>query len=431
MRSSRCSRSGSRATSSAICAASTACASSSRGARTTRPTPSPPAEPRPRRCARRSWCCRGRRTSRCSSTRPASPARSKPSQERSRVRGGSVFALRVVPRRLLVAAVPIAVGVVVIPIYVFGLPMGGQAQDVVYDTIGVASALAIAGGVAINRPKAPVPWLLFAAGNLLFAAADILFNLDNAPPVPSAADAVYLTGYAFLIAGVALMVVNAGGHHRVAALGEIAILTVAFALFQWDFRMSSVVHGPGSLAARSVTAAYPAMDILLLAGLAGFFVTAAWRTPSFRLLAVSILALLVGDELYGIDTSYRNGDWIDAFWLVSYLVWASAALHPSMRDLSMPYRVRRVRVSPWRLVLLTAALLSAPFVLVVQLARGAPLEVPAAALAGTIISVFVMLRLAGILRALERLRLQERSARAEAETMQRLLSEQNERLLES
>ena len=35
---------------------------------------------------------------------------------------------------------------------------------------------------------------------------------------------------------------------------------------------------------RAVTAAYPSMDVLLLAGLAGFFVTAAWRTPAFLLL---------------------------------------------------------------------------------------------------------------------------------------------------
>ena len=343
-----------------------------------------------------------------------------------------MFAFRSITRPLLlIAALPAVGGLILIPVYVFVLPIGGTAQNVVYDTIAVSSALAIAGGVALNRPKAPLPWLLFAAGNLFFAVADIIFNLENAPAVPSAADAVYLAGYAFLIAGLVVMVNRAGGRQRVAVLDEIAIISVAFALFQWVFRMSAVVHGPGSTTARAVTAAYPAMDILLLAGLAGFFVTAAWRTTSFQLLAASIASLLLADELYGIDSSYQNGGWIDAFWLISYVLWASSALHPSMRELTVPRRLRPARVSSWRIVFLTAALLSVPALLLVQWGRDAPLEVPAAVIAGTIISIFVMLRLTGILRALERLRLREQAARAEAETMQRLLTEQNERLVES
>jgi signal transduction histidine kinase len=88
-------------------------------------------------------------------------------------------------------------------------------------------------------------------------------------------------------------------------------------------------------------------------------------------------------------------------------------------------------VSTWRIALLTAALLTTPVVLLTQWARGAPLEVPAAVIAATLITVLVILRLRGILRSLERLRGQERAARSEAETMQRLLAEQNERLVES
>jgi signal transduction histidine kinase len=175
------------------------------------------------------------------------------------------------------------------------------------------------------------------------------------------------------------------------------------------------------------------MDVVLLAGLAGFFVTAAWRTPAFLLLVASVVALLVSDEVYGVSSSsYRSGDWTDLGWLASYILWAAAALHPSMRELSQPRRRRSgIRVHSARVALLTAALLSAPFVLLVQDLRGAPLNVPAVVVAAAAISILVILRLRGILRALERLRDRERSARADAEQAQMLLALQNDQLVEA
>src|SRR5205085_5495405 len=118
----------------------------------------------------------------------------------------------------------------------------------------------------------------------------------------------------------------AGGHHRTAALGEAAIVTIAFALFQWVFWLHGAVNGGGSVAHRAVTAAYPILDLVLLAGLAGFFVAAAWRTPAFLLLVASIAFLLLADEVYGVaPNSYASGSWIDAGWLLGYVLWAGAA----------------------------------------------------------------------------------------------------------
>jgi signal transduction histidine kinase len=309
----------------------------------------------------------------------------------------------------------------------------GAAQNDLYDVIGVGSALAIALGIRLNRPDYPLPWLLFAAGNLLFAVADIIFNHLVNPPTPSVADWFYLSGYPLLAAGLVLLLIHAGGHHRIAAIGEAAIVTVAFALFQWVWIVDGIVDGSGSAAHRVVDASYPSMDVVLLAGLAGFFVTAAWRTPAFLLLVASVVALLVSDEVYGVSSSsYRSGDWTDLGWLASYILWAAAALHPSMRELSQPRRRRSgIRVHSARVALLTAALLSAPFVLLVQDLRGGPLNVPAVVVAAAAISILVVLRLRGILRALERLRDRARSARADAEQAQMLLALQNDQLVEA
>jgi signal transduction histidine kinase len=307
----------------------------------------------------------------------------------------------------------------------------GAAQNDLNEVIGIASALAIVLGVKLNRPSFPLPWLLFAAGNLFFAVGDIVFNQLSDPPTPSAADWFYLAGYPALAAGLVLLLIRGGGHHRIAALGEAAIVTFAFALFQWVWIVDGIIDGGGSTANRAVTATYPMLDVVLLAGLAGFFVTAAWRTPAFLLLVTSVVALLVSDEVYGVaSNSYRSGDLTDLGWLASYILWAAAALHPSMRELSQPRRRRsNLRVHSVRIALLTAALLSAPFVLLVQYLRGAPLNVPAVVIAATAISIFVVWRLLGILRALERLRARERSARADAEQAQMLLAVQNDQLV--
>jgi signal transduction histidine kinase len=323
----------------------------------------------------------------------------------------------------------LAAGFLATAVY-FAVP-GGNAQSVVYDVIGVASACAIVVAVAVNRPSRVLPWLLFALGNLFFAVADIIFNILVNPPVPSVADVFYLVGYPLLAGGLVLLLFASGGHRRFAALADAAILTCAFILIQWVFWIDTIT---GSGAERIVASAYPLMDIVLLAGLAGFFVSGAWRAPSFLLLVASIVLLLISDEVYGVSpSSYRSGDWVDAGWLLSYLIWAAAALHPSMCELSQPTTrpYRRLRVSPGRIAVLTGALLTPPAVLLIQDARGASLEIAAIAAASFAISVFVVLRLLGILRALERIRTRERSARADAEQAQRLLEAQNERLREA
>jgi signal transduction histidine kinase len=325
----------------------------------------------------------------------------------------------------------LGVGVALVGVY-FLVP-SGNAQSVVYDVIGVASAVTIAVAALVRRPDPLLPWLLFALGNLFFAVADIIFNVIVDPPVPSVADIFYLAGYPLITGGLLALLLAAGGQRRIAALGDAATLICAFVLVQWVFVLDHIVNTTSG-AERVVTAAYPLMDIILLAGLAGFFVSAAWRTPSFLLLVAGVVLLLVSDEIYGIGPdSYRSGSWVDAGWLLSYVAWAAAAVHPSMCDVGKPVRraYGRLRISPWRIFTMVAALLTAPIVLLIRDLRGSDTDVPAVAAAAIVISIVVVLRLVGILRALERIRTRERLARADAEQAQRLLEAQNERLLEA
>ena len=251
-----------------------------------------------------------------------------------------------------------AVGVALAAVY-FALPKGGTAQSVIYEGLGGAAALVILWAVRLHRPARPLPWILFALGNASFVVGDVIGLVEMSPPVPSAADVFYLAGYPLFAAGLLLLMFSVGARSRIAALVDAGIVTFAFAIVQWVAVMGPAIQsGGGNLAMRIVSGLYPAMDIVLLAGFVGFFVSPAWRTTSFRYLLLAVAALVVGDEIAGIaGNTYMPGDAIDVTWMLSYVFVAAAALHPSMRELSEPRRLPTLHVSAWRMGLLAGALL--------------------------------------------------------------------------
>jgi len=335
---------------------------------------------------------------------------------------------------MTVARVYLFAGLVAVAVY-FALPWDSFAQTLLYDAIGASAAAASVAGARLFKPSLRLPWYLFGAGLLAFTVGDVLFNLysfvwHRDPPVPSVADVFYLAGYPFLTVGLVLLVRCLRREERRGGRVDAAMLIVAFALCQWIFIMQDRLHG--SLAERAVALAYPAMDVVLLAALAFLALTPTWRTVSYRYLAASIVLLLFADEVYGLSPgAYANASWLDAAWLLSYVFWGVAALHPSMRQLSEPSRGGGPRVTRVRFAMLAAALFTAPAVLLIQSATSTSVDATAIAVGGGILCALVLRRLMGVIHALDRLRANERLARAEAETAQGLLTEQNERLREA
>jgi signal transduction histidine kinase len=318
----------------------------------------------------------------------------------------------------------------------FLLPWGSFEQTLVYDGIGASSAAAAVAGARIHRPSLQLPWYLFGAGLMAFSVGDVFFNLysfvwHRDPPVPSVADVFYLGGYPLLAGGLFLLVRCLQSEERRHGRLDAALLIVAFALCQWIFLMQTHLHD-GTVAERIVALSYPFMDIVLLAALVFFALTPTWRTVSYRYLAASMVLLIFADELYGLAPSaYASASWLDSAWLLSYVLWGVAALHPSMRELSKPLRSSGPRVSTLRLAMLATALATAPAVLVIQAALGQGVDAVTIAVGAALLGGLVLLRLASVIEALQALRVTEQAARAEAETAQRLLTEQNERLREA
>jgi signal transduction histidine kinase len=330
------------------------------------------------------------------------------------------------------STVYLALGAALAAVY-FAFPSGGAAQSTIYGVLGAGAVLATLWAVREHRPERRLPWILFALGNACFVVGDLITIFDPDAVSPSPADVAYLAGYPLLAAGLLILMFAAGGRTRVPALGDAGIVTVAFAIFQWVWVMGPAVQGGGGdLDASIVYGLYPAMDVVLLAGFVGFFVSPAWRTTSFRYLLAAVAALVVGDEIAGFaGSAYKPGDAVDVTWMLSYMLFAAAALHPSMRELSAPRRIPSLRVSVWRIGLLAGALLTAPTVLLVQHLRGKPLDVVEVTALAAAVSLLVVARMTGILRALERIRLGERAARSLAEQAQSQLVFQNEQLVEA
>jgi diguanylate cyclase (GGDEF)-like protein len=243
----------------------------------------------------------------------------------------------------------------------FVMPQGPGA-DVLYVAIGLSCVAAILFGAARHRPASVLPWVLLAAGQLVWVGGDAVYSWLDARgtvPLPSAADVLYLLSYPLLAAGIVLLIRAQHRARDFAGLVDSAIVTTAFALLSWAFIAGPMLEDrAGSQAALAVSLAYPAADVVLIALLLRLITGQyTWSSP-FLLLIAAMSASLAADTLFAAAPSgdaYSTG--LDALWLACYVLSGTAALHPQMVRLTMPSSRGRTPFTAGRLVLLGAAVL--------------------------------------------------------------------------
>ncbi|HUK93474.1 MAG TPA: EAL domain-containing protein [Gaiellaceae bacterium] len=297
-------------------------------------------------------------------------------------------------------------------LYMFVPPFKGLGP--LLNLVGFSGVIAIVVGIRAHKPRAKAAWWLFAAGQFLFFSGDVYTYSNPNAPFPSPGDALYLAVYPVLMAGLFVLVRRRNPRRDPAALIDALILTIGVGLLSWVFLISPNIHlHDVSWLARAVSIAYPLGDVLLLAAAIRLAVDAGKRAPAFYLLAGSIVCLLVTDSAYNIailQNTYSHSQLIyDLGWMMYYILWGAAALHPSMRVLEEPATDSRARLTSFRLGLLGAACLIAPGIRFYQ-SLGNPDHL-VLIVASAVLFLLVVIRMAGLVRQEERIVSRERTLR--------------------
>jgi len=284
---------------------------------------------------------------------------------------------------------------------------GSLGQSFLYDVIGASAVVMVLIGVRRHRPDRALPWLLMAAGQALFVAGDIVWNIYEIlgeDPFPSFADVLYLAGYPFIAAGLLVFIRRRVADGDRGGLLDAGILATAAAILSWTFLMQPLVVDteldPLSLA---ISLSYPLADLLLIGVAVGLLTTPGARTASFRFLAVSLVTLLVADQIYALQTldgTYVSGGPVDSLYLFAYVTFGVSALHPTMRALTDPHPVAVQWLGHVRIAFLALAMVTGPLIVALGPNGDAGLLVPAIGTA--VLSLLVLLRLAGVVGLLER-----------------------------
>ncbi len=285
-----------------------------------------------------------------------------------------------------------------------------------YQLFPIAAVAATLLGVAINRPRSKLPWYLVAVSGLCGVAADAVYAVElergGDIPFPSMADFLALGSYVVLAVALLVMIRKQSPGRDWPSLVDAGLVTVGVALVGWTFLVQPrLIEGSNALET-SVALAFPVMDVLLVSLAARMVLGPGLRSPAFAMVTVALLFQLVADVLYGFGSLhnwYRVGDPIDLLFVLGAVLWGTAALNPSMVDLTESNPDPEQRLSERRLAVLSVATLMAPAMLAVSALRTGNSELLVIVGAATTLSVLVIVRLAGLVARHERSEQRERA----------------------
>jgi len=274
----------------------------------------------------------------------------------------------------------LAAGAASVALYVVLPP--GLGRDGLFVVIALAQVAALVVGVRLHRPASPTPWLVMAAGQLLWVIAALLGTVTGDVAAVSGfvgwVDGCYLLGYLVLGMGLIQLARVRRPPRDLSGFLDSSTVTVGLALLCWEVIAGATLgaYRSDGAAALAVAVAYPLADVTLIGTLVALFTIPGRRPPALRLLTLALVLLIAADlgTAALADVVSAGPTAMNPLWLGSYVFWGAAALHPSVRALSSP-STAEPRLSPGLLAALTLAVLVAPGVLAVQQLAGRRLDV--------------------------------------------------------
>jgi diguanylate cyclase (GGDEF)-like protein/PAS domain S-box-containing protein len=221
---------------------------------------------------------------------------------------------------------------------------GTPSQVVYLAAVGLSAVMAWV-GIRRWRPENPRPWRWLAVGVTFSALADHVYFaydwlLGRPEPVVSFADPLWFFGFAAV--GMAILGFGQVGSLETetdAAIDAVQLAVVGL-LLTWEFSISPSLGSSGLiLHEQLMSAAYPVIDVALLALVVRLLVARRIRSTAGILVVLGLSLWLAADAVYlPIIQSdrYRGGVvvWLDALWMAGPLAMGLAAMHPRMAQLS-------------------------------------------------------------------------------------------------
>lgn len=244
--------------------------------------------------------------------------------------------------------------------------------------LGLSSATAVVVGVHRHRPARVGPWLLLAASVLSLSIGDACYDLGAS----AAASIAYLL--VFPLVALCLLLLTRGVAMLVdrAHLIDLLAFSCSALLVTWVF-----VIGSSSALGRLSPA--DVLGDLVLVVATGRLIIASERSWSAVLIGVGAAGLLASDVTYPI----APGHYAELGYLVLYLAWGGAALHPSMTRLTDPAPPRSAPFRGRWAALLGVSVATPPTVLAIESVSGGVTDGIAIATAAAITLVLTITRL--------------------------------------
>jgi diguanylate cyclase (GGDEF)-like protein len=235
-------------------------------------------------------------------------------------------------------------------------------RGTLYELFGLAGIVAIIIGVVVHRPASRASWLVAAAGLGIFVAGDATYGLIEKLGLsvfPSIADVLYITGEVLFILGLAGAAFGTDDKMRRPALLDGAMLATAVGMVLWNILLGQVVEAEVDPLSALTAMTYPVLDLVILTVLVWQLLLPSGRTASTMLLIAGLSGFFLADMAYtslSVNDAYQAGQPIDAGWLLGYLLFGAAALHPSMALVARPAHDLEERISGRRMAFIAGAL---------------------------------------------------------------------------
>ncbi len=294
-----------------------------------------------------------------------------------------------------------------IPLLGYAALPDGDPRQVLYAVAGLLCVSAAFWGLLRPGPQRRPGWLLVTGGFACWVLGDWIYLVEHSvfdvTAYPAVSDAVYISSYAVLAAGLVVIVRRRGARGDLSALLDAAILAAGTAVVAGVFLVAPVA-GDSTLSflGKLTSSLYPVGDVLLLGILARLWTTPGARTAAFKLLAAGFALTLCADALSdylvlkgGAATAYLVND---ELWLGAYVLVAGAAWSPSVRRVAGPHPGREDLSDPTkRMAVLTAGLLLPAFALLGDTLDGGATSGVLIAVGSILLSILVLGRMAGLL----------------------------------